>query len=232
MRYVLFSALVSAVVSAGTTVAMNKFVFSKELVDVPQVMNLPLATARSLVESKGLLLLVSEEKEDGKVVPGTIVGQRPLDGSKVAKGESLAVVVSKPLSAVRVPDLVGKPVADAKARLESAKLAMGKLTEVADEKAAPGQIVAQIPLPGAEVSVGYAMDLSVSAGPPKLPVPNVVGRGMAKAKDELQKAGFTVGAVKTKSDDDRSDGIILEQVPAAGQPAPKGSAVELVLNRT
>jgi len=60
----------------------------------------------------------------------------------------------------------------------------------------------------------------------------VVGRSLSKAKDELQKAGFTVGTLKSRADDDHSDGLILEQTPAAGQQAPKGSPVDLVVNRT
>jgi beta-lactam-binding protein with PASTA domain len=55
---------------------------------------------------------------------------------------------------------------------------------------------------------------------------------LTKAKDELQKAGFTVGNLRSRSDEDHSDGLILEQSPAANQPAPKGSAVDLVINRT
>jgi beta-lactam-binding protein with PASTA domain len=48
----------------------------------------------------------------------------------------------------------------------------------------------------------------------------------------LQKAGFSVGNVRSRSDDDHSDGLILEQTPAANQQAPKGSLVDLVINRT
>jgi len=72
----------------------------------------------------------------------------------------------------------------------------------------------------------------VSKGVGTLAVPSVVGRSLSKAKDELQKAGFTVGTLKSRADDDHSDGLILEQTPAANQQAPKGSPVDLVVNRT
>jgi beta-lactam-binding protein with PASTA domain len=72
----------------------------------------------------------------------------------------------------------------------------------------------------------------VSKGVGQLPVPSVIGRSLAKAKDELQKAGFTVGNVRSRSDEDHTEGMILEQTPAANQPAAKGSAVDLVVNRT
>jgi serine/threonine-protein kinase len=65
-----------------------------------------------------------------------------------------------------------------------------------------------------------------------LPVPGVVGRSLAKAKEALLKAAFTVGNVKSREDEDHGDGVILEQTPAANQPAAKGSAVDLVVNRT
>ena len=63
MRTVLVSALVAAVVSAGTTVALNKSLLTRELVDVPSLLGLPLQGARSVAESKGLVLFVADERE-------------------------------------------------------------------------------------------------------------------------------------------------------------------------
>ena len=80
--------------------------------------------------------------------------------------------------------------------------------------------------------MGTTVDLVVSKGAAMILVPSVVGRSLTKAKDDLQKAGFTVGNLRSREDDDHSDGVILEQNPSANQPAAKGSAVDLVVNRT
>ena len=80
--------------------------------------------------------------------------------------------------------------------------------------------------------VSGPVDLVVSKGPATISVPGVVGRSLARAREDLQKAGFTVGNLRFRVDDDRMDGVILDQNPAAKQEAPKGSAVDLVVNRT
>ena len=163
---------------------------------------------------------------------GQIIGQRPLEGSKLRKGESLAVTVAKAPTTAKVPTLVGQGLAEARAALETAHLSVGKVTEETNDKEKPDSVTAQAPVAGTLIALGAKVDLTVAKAVPTVPVPNVVGRGFARAKAELTKAGLTVAPPRYRDDEDHGEGIVLEQTPAAGQPAPKGSAVELVINRT
>jgi hypothetical protein len=81
-----------------------------------------------------------------------------------------------------------------------------------------------------ETKVGAALDLVVSKGIDTIPVPKVTGRSVNTAKKELTKAGFTVGKVRYRMNENQDEGIVLEQTPAADQQAAKDSAVELVVN--
>jgi eukaryotic-like serine/threonine-protein kinase len=232
MRDLLGSAVVAAVVAAGTTYALHRTVLQREAAEVPSVLGLPGQSARSLIENRGFMFVVGEERDDARVPPGNVVAQKPLEGSRIERGQTVEVVVAKAPAPVKAPALAGLVLADAKSRIEAAKLAVGKLTEDTSADVKAGAVISQTPAEGAEVKVGTPIDLVVSKGVASLPVPSVIGRSLNRAKDELQKAGFTVGNVRSRSDDDHSEGLILEQVPAANQPAPKGSAVDLVVNRT
>jgi eukaryotic-like serine/threonine-protein kinase len=230
-RDLMGSAVVAAVVAAGTTYALHRSVLQKEGIEVPSVLGLPAQSARALIESRGLMFVVGEEREDAKTAPGNIVAQKPLEGSRIERGQSVDVVVAKPPAPVKVPALVGMALSDGKMRLETMKLVVGKVTEDNSAEVKPGSIAAQSLSEGSEVKVGSVIDLVVSKGVGTLPVPGVVGRSLTKAKEELKKAGFNVGNIRYRSDDDHSEGVILEQNPAANQPAAKGASVDLVINR-
>ena len=226
------SAVVAAVVAAGTTFALHHTALQKEAIEVPSVLGLPVQSARALVENRGLMFVVTEERDDVHAAPGNILAQRPMEGSRIERGHTLDVVVAKAPAPFKMPGLVGLPLAEAKARVEATKLVVGKIAEDTSADVKAGSVMSQALAEGGEVRVGATVDLVVSKGVATMAVPSVVGRSLSRAKDELQKAGFTVGTVRSRSDDDHSDGMILEQTPAANQQAPKGSPVELVVNRT
>jgi serine/threonine-protein kinase len=232
MGDIVVSAVVAAVVAAGTSYALSRTVLQREAVEVPSVLGLPTQSARELIESRGLMFVVGEEREDSRNPPGNVVAQKPLQGSRIEHGQAVDVTVAKVPTLVKIPGLSGLPLAEAKLRIEMAKLALGKVTEDSSADVKAGSVIIQAPLEGAETKFGTPIDLVISKGVAAVPVPSVVGRSLTKAKDELQKAGFTVGNLRSRSDEDHSDGLILEQSPAANQPAPKGSAVDLVINRT
>ena len=232
MKDLIGSAVVAAVVAAGTTFALHRMVLQREAAEVPSVLGLPGQSARALIESRGFMFVVGEERDDAKVLPGNVVAQRPLEGSRIERGQTVEVVLARSPAPVKAPALAGLALADAKQRIEVAKLAVGKITEDNSADVKAGGVISQSPAEGAETKVGTAVDLVVSKGVGQLPVPSVIGRSLAKAKEELGKAGFTVGNVRSRSDEDHTDGLILEQTPAANQSAAKGSAVDLVVNRT
>ena len=76
------SAVVAAVVAAGTTYALHHTLLQKEAIEVPSVLGLPAQSARALIESRGLMFVVGEEREEVKTPAGTVVQQRPLEGSR------------------------------------------------------------------------------------------------------------------------------------------------------
>jgi eukaryotic-like serine/threonine-protein kinase len=232
MRDLLGSAVVAAVVAAGTTFALHQTVLQRQAAEVPSVLGLPGQSARALIESRGFMFVVGEEREDAKAAAGNVVAQRPLEGSRIERGQTVEVVVAKAPAPVKAPAVAGLVLAEAKHRIEAAKLTVGKVSEDASAAVSAGSVVSQLPAEGAELKVGTPIDLVVSKGVATVPVPGVVGRSLTRAKDELQKAGFTVGTLRARADEDRSEGVILEQTPAANQEAPKGSAVDLVVNRT
>jgi serine/threonine-protein kinase len=210
--------------------ALNPNGPSAVTVDVPPLLGLRADQARALLEPRGLLLVLSEEREDPRFAPGQVCEQRPLDGSRVHKGDTVTAALTRQSAQVKVPDVVGQQLRDARTRLETAKLAVGSVTEQSSSAVAAGSVISQSAAAGSDAHQGAAVDLVVSRGADAAAVPNVVGKQVAKAKLILTQAGFQPGSVHYKADEDRVDGIVMEQSPAFGTTAPKGAKVDLVVN--
>jgi eukaryotic-like serine/threonine-protein kinase len=230
-REVVISSVVAAGVAAGVYFGLQALKGGGQTVEVPPLIGLRPDQARGLLDDRGVLLVLNEEKEDPRFQPGQIAEQHPLEGSRVHRGDSVSVTVVKAAATVKVPDVTGQTLGEAKLRLELAKLSAGRIVEQPSPTAPQGTVIGQGAAPGTEAHVGAGIELTVSKGPETAVVPNVVGKGMSRTKETLAQAGFAPGNVRYKSDEDRSDGVVLEQAPPAGTPAAKGSKVDLVVNQ-
>src|SRR5450631_552671 len=99
--------VVAAVVAAVTSYALCRTVLQREAVEVPSVLGLPAQSARALIESRGLMFVVGEEREDAKAPAGNIVGQRPMEGSRIERGQAVDVTVAKAPAIIKAPGLIG-----------------------------------------------------------------------------------------------------------------------------
>jgi len=196
-------------------------------VDVPSLSGLTPDQARGLLEPRGLLLILDEERPDERATPGTLIDQRPLAGSRLRRGEDVHAAVAK---AVRMPKLVGLTADAARDALDGLKLKPGAVTDVSSATVPKGQVLAQNPVPGAEGRPDGTVDLQVSSGPASAAVPSVIGKSKSTATDLLQKAGFAVGTLHVGSNDDYDTGIVIRQQPAANTQAAPGTKVDLTIN--
>jgi eukaryotic-like serine/threonine-protein kinase len=230
MRQTLVSIVVAALVSAVVSYVAIRGDYFRRSVDVPSLIGAGVDTARSALDQTGLLLVVVEDREDTGAPPGQVIAQRPLAGSKLHTGEPVNVTVSRPPTMVKVPNVVGQLIGEAKARLEKVRLVISHTVEQPHASLGVGMVITQSVPEGAEVRAGSGLELRVSKGADTIPVPAVTGKSLSRAKDLLTQAGLVAGQVRYGSNDDRSPGIVLEQKPAANTAVAKGAAIDLVVN--
>jgi eukaryotic-like serine/threonine-protein kinase len=126
-----------------------------------------------------------------------------------------------------VPSVVSLPKAVAVKRVTQAGFnAQIRFTPSSTRK---GMVVAQAPQGGARLSQGGAVALTVSAGKPRLTVPNVVGLPIATAVKKLKAAG--VGWNQRVVFASAPPGRVTSQRPAAGAAVKKGSTVALAVSK-
>jgi serine/threonine-protein kinase len=89
-----------------------------------------------------------------------------------------------------------------------------------------GLAVAQSPSPGARVADGSTVHVVLSAGPPPVTVPSVVGEASATAEGAIANAGLRYG-ITTVAAPESAPGIVVSQSPGAPASIPRGSTVQL-----
>jgi beta-lactam-binding protein with PASTA domain len=126
-----------------------------------------------------------------------------------------------------VPSVVSLPKATAVKRVTHA--GFNAQVRFVPSSSRKGTVVAQAPDGGARLSQGATVALTISAGKPKLGVPNVVGLPIAGAVKKLQADGLesTQRVVFASA----QPGRITAQRPAAGAAVKKGATVALTVSR-
>ncbi len=132
---------------------------------------------------------------------------------------------------VKVPNVVGMSLDDAKAELNDAGLGwkIGKQEESA--KYEKGYVMAQDPKNGEKVKKNTQITLDVSTGKTdeQVEVPNVVGQDEADAQKTLEDAGFKVESAAVYSS--QPQGEVVSTDPEAGTQAAKGSTVTIQVSK-
>jgi eukaryotic-like serine/threonine-protein kinase len=202
---------------------------------VPNVVGMRTSAAVSQLKAAGLQSQVTAVP--AKAAPGVVVKASPVAGTKVAKGSTVSLQVSK--GETTVPDVRGQPAADAKAVLQTAGLTP---VEFKVPSAQPkGTVTAQKPVPNKKVPRGSKVRINVSTGTASSPgvtttggttsasqtvrVPKVVGLQQTVAQRRLHSAGLS-SQVKYVSSRMPSGQVVAES-PTAGTTVRKGSKVQI-----
>lgn len=200
-----------------------------ERISVPRVIGLTADEAADIVRDAGLepetRSVRSTERE------GSVVSQAPEAGAEVDPETVVRLEIATPPAqpTIALPDLVGSKSSVARERLRQLGL---RFTQKPIESPRPkGTVIRQSPAPGTELREGQTVTLTVSTGPAKVTVPDVVGLDEQAAREELEAAGFEVKVVDEPTDNVDEDGVVLDQVPAGGTSTPSGRVVTITVAR-
>jgi serine/threonine-protein kinase len=191
-----------------------------ELVVLPDVLGISFGTAKRSLEGRGFVV-VRRDVFSETVTAGKVAAQDPEPNLRLERGTEVTLSVSKGVEVVVVPDVTGKAEKAARQHLEGAGLTV-TVTRAFDDAAPDGSVVSQSPKGGAKARKGSAVALVVSRGAPPIPVPNLRCMTRRQAEDALVAKGF-------RADFSGSGRRVIDQEPAPGSRAPRGSVVRAFL---
>ena len=161
----------------------------REMIAVPDLVGQPLLQSRLVVEGARLQIGQVNERFDDTVKPGLIISQDPPAGTRIPRGSALTLLVSRGPELVEMPVLVGRPLEEARRRLEELGLIVRQVRSAVSPDLEPGTVVDQSPDPGRRVrpsETEVVLTVSVRPGtegrPPEAPVVTVERRATPAPK--------------------------------------------------
>ncbi|NBV90012.1 MAG: PASTA domain-containing protein [Actinobacteria bacterium] len=155
-----------------------------------------------------------------------IVSTNPKGGTKVKRNANVILNVSKGPAPVIVPRIAGENIAKVTKQLEKLGLVVDIKDQIFDSSDV-GTVLGSNPTPGTSMKKGETIHLTVSKGPPPVPVPNVVGMDVESAKQVLAQAGFEVNVTSEVVM------VVLNKVysqdPPSGAMATPGTTITLTI---
>lgn len=130
------------------------------LVGVPSVLGRTLARAESALGSRNLQMTTTEKFSGEKA--GSILNQIPRAGTELEEGETVEVVVAKPLP--RIPDVIGNRLGAAVRSLENLGYGVSIRKEVSSLPA--GSVISQSPSGNVESRPGRLVTIVVAKAAP------------------------------------------------------------------
>ena len=165
-----------ATVPAGTVVSQTPEAGSKvkeermvtinvsrggEELEMPDLLGLDRADAEIKLKKMGLKLGSVYEKFSDEE-EGTVIGQEPRSGTKISKGQTIDITISKgkKVKKVNVPNVKGGTLSAAESTLRSRGLSVN--VEKRESSQAPGTVISQSPAAESEVDSGITVTLVVA----------------------------------------------------------------------
>ncbi|MCM2576430.1 Stk1 family PASTA domain-containing Ser/Thr kinase [Streptomyces meridianus] len=205
------------------------YINTGQFTQVPGVRSLPEQEAVRKLQAEGLD--VRAERAFSDVTDrGHVIDTEPGPGERIRDNGTVTMTVSRGPEIVKVPDLEGMPLAQAKQRLRDAGLEPGMVTERFSDGGAKGTVISTDPRAGSRHRADTAVALTVSKGEP-VEAPDVIGLSLPDARQELREAGLRVevSGKRVHSEEDRN--TVAEQVPSEGDEVARGDTVTLTLSK-
>jgi beta-lactam-binding protein with PASTA domain len=210
---------------AGAIVA-GLLLTGKDKVQVPNMVGNPQAEAEIVLKRAGFSTDITEHESADKP-KGTVTGQDPAGGSRVAKGSIVTLIVSSGPGSSVVPDLTKQPLSAAKKKLTDLGFTTTEERETSDT-VTENHVIETRPTVGTSMDKGSNVTIVVSSGKQRVTVPKVTDLDQDEARSTLEALGFQV-TTTPKETADQDPGTVLTQAPAANTKAAKGATVTLTV---
>ncbi|WP_073952565.1 Stk1 family PASTA domain-containing Ser/Thr kinase [Streptomyces kebangsaanensis] len=206
------------------------YINSGQFTKVPPLLAKTEAQARERLEEAGLGVKEVKHAYSDTVERGTVISTDPGAGTRIRSHDSVTLTLSDGPETVKVPDLGGRSLSEARALLKKEGLEPGMVTREFSESVARGSVIGTDPAAGTERRTGSAIALTVSKGRP-VDVPDVAGEDLDRAKSDLEDAGLKVRIASEQVHSEFDKGQVARQTPAAGSRAAEGDTVTLTLSK-
>ncbi|GAB3861923.1 Stk1 family PASTA domain-containing Ser/Thr kinase [Micromonospora andamanensis] len=220
-------AVAAVVVVLGLVAALGGWWFGVgRYTTAPQLVSMNKAEAEAQASQAGFEVVYADPRYDDQIPRDGVLGQEPASSARILKGGTITLTLSLGPERFELPDVVGKDFALAEADLLSAQLEVVKGTARYDDSLPEGIVVATDPKAGEEVKPGDEITVILSKGRAPITVPNLVGKNLNDARNQIAQLGLVL-VEPTRKESDKPRDEVIGQSPAAGGGVEKGAQIRL-----
>jgi eukaryotic-like serine/threonine-protein kinase len=206
------------------------YINSGQFTQVPALLTKTEAQARDRLDEAGLETGKVTYAYSDTVKRGTVISTDPGVGERIRNNDSVSITVSKGPQTVKVPDVQGDALSNARTRLKAEGLQPGMVTREFSDEVPKGFVISTDPEDGTTLRAGSAIALTVSKGAP-VDVPDVTGEDLADARADLTEAGLKVKIATTRVNSEYDAGQVAKQTPVGDSQAADGDTVTLTISK-
>ncbi|MCM1307716.1 MAG: InlB B-repeat-containing protein [Butyrivibrio sp.] len=203
----------------------EEYSFSKG--DMPEIEGLSFDEAKALCEKQGILLVVSEYESSEEYDAMNVLTQSIAYGKDIQENSTVEVVLSKGKNTYIVPDVVYFTEEEAVAKLDARGLGNVIKYEESDN-VAEGCVISQSIPAGTKGDKDTKVELTVSSGPPKFDMIDVVGKQHKDAEEQLHELGLIV-TVDYVYNEEYELGTVVGQSEKKGAKVYKGCEIRITV---
>lgn len=212
-------------------IIMPWYVSSSEEV-VPKVIGLSETEAIEKLNSAGFEPIIADTAYGTNQPAGKIFLQKPEAGKIVKQGRSVYLFVSGGEQMVKIPQLKGKNLVDARLALERVGLKLGQVELVASNYP-KDMIFDQQYVDGTQLRKGESVKVFVSSGQTEgtIEVPDLIGKSLVEAQKIISENSLAVGKITYQISNSLLPNTILDQYPVPGNKLNPGEKVDLFVTK-
>ena len=188
--------------------------------------------AIDILKSEGHRGIVSDTLFSSAFKSGMVIDQYPSTNMKVKEGRTVRLTIVTPEKSVMVPDLIGRSERSAELDIRQVGLEIDTVYKEYNSDVPAGNVTWQYPKGGDMLTKGMGVHLTISLGVPPnfFQAPNVFGLSKKKAIVEIEKAGFSLGKVYYRQNEDLIPYTVLDQSLKPGTVLEKSVIIDLTIS--
>jgi serine/threonine-protein kinase len=190
---------------------------------VPKVTGVSATAAQADLRDAGLTPGTTTTALDNGVAKGLVIRTNPSNGSRIARGGRVDLVVSAGPHMINMPQVTGQTLTDAQAAIKKAGLTPGKVKTITSTTIAAGVVISTNPTAGTSWPQPKPVSIVLSAGPP---LPDFVGQDKAVAEQWAAANGVKLNEV-TASHSNQPVNIVVKQSAPPGSAFTNGEVITI-----
>ncbi|SDT69119.1 Stk1 family PASTA domain-containing Ser/Thr kinase [Jiangella sp. DSM 45060] len=190
---------------------------------VPNLVGMTQEEAEARLTDEKLEPEIQNEPTNDEAQVGSVIRQDPRPSTQLDEGSTVTLVIGAPPEMTSVPNVVGRPQAEAEQAIRDAGLQPGNVTQQ-DDEAEAGTVLATDPEGGTSIAPNSPVNLVISSGEVAILVPNLVDMSEDAAVNELQRLGLEPD-VRREETGDQVEGNVFRQEPGEGTELEEGDTV-------